>query len=540
MLPRMSANGSSAPLPNRGATALLLLLSLAVGLVACGDDTVPEGGGYERPPEEQPVAGVAEGGPDQAFIDARVTKTLYLLGAILGKHKPCGCTAPQVGGIERAAGLVDILDKRAEQGVAGLALGWNLAGNFEAQQEAKASLLRAAYAALGVKGALLGGTDLREGAMTTPYATDGGNPLDTPTPPINVVLPPRNPAQSTSPRLHFQAVGLKINAMVVLDRREGEALKSEGVVVEALPALAPFSGMLQPDPTALWIVACRFDAKADVEALVKAVGRLGPAIVVDLSGVAGKDRFAARPLTPDMEPLVVHIEDKNKAIGVLDFVEDGAGATTIAYRSIRLVPALEGRASAYGEEIADLIGYYKQDVYEGQYLLDFPTMREPGTATYVGSASCAKCHEQIFRNWNQTPHARAIPTLEDTKYQWDPECIRCHVVGWYRESGSGNWARLSSGFKDVESTPHLGGVGCENCHGPGSEHVRDPKAAPLFHPTGDDADAQWINKRCSKCHDADNSHGFLHNPESYLYRINHGNVPSDRRTQVPADWKPHK
>ncbi len=538
MLPRMSANGSNAPVPHRLATALLLLVSLVVGLGACGDETTIQGTGYDGPPHAEPPAVRAEGGPDQAFIEARVTRTVFLTGAILGKYKPCGCTAPQVGGIERLAGLVDILEKRAEKGVVGLALGWNLANNYEAQQEAKSGLLRAAYAALGFKGVLLGGSDLREGAMTTPYATDSGNPLDTPTPPINVVLPPRNPAQTTSPRLHVQALDLKINAMAVLDKREGDALKSEGVLIQALPPTAPFSGMLQPDPTALWIVACRFDEKADVEALVAAVGRLGPAVVVDLSGVAGQDQVGPRAFGPDMKPLLVHIEDKGKATGVLDFRTDAAGATTLSYRSIRLVPELQERETEYRQEIADLIEYYKEDVFEGQYLKDFPTMREPGSATYVGSTMCVKCHEQIFRDWTQTPHASAIPTLKETHHEWDPECIRCHVVGWYRESGSGNWARFASGFRDVESTPHLGGVGCENCHGPGSAHVRDPKAAPMFHPTGNDADAQWINKRCSKCHDADNSHGFLHNPESYLFRINHGNVPSDRRTQVPADWKP--
>ena len=53
-------------------------------------------------------------------------------------------------------------------------------------------------------------------------------------------------------------------------------------------------------------------------------------------------------------------------------------------------------------------------------------------------------------------------------------------------------------YIDGESTPHLQEVGCESCHGPGSEHVRLPEQ-----PYG----AISITS-CTSCHDAANDPDF--------------------------------
>jgi hypothetical protein len=79
---------------------------------------------------------------------------------------------------------------------------------------------------------------------------------------------------------------------------------------------------------------------------------------------------------------------------------------------------------------------------------------------YVGKNTCAACHFDKYRTWKHEKHALAFEILP-LKYRQDPKCLICHTTG-YGES---------TGYKDV-TTPHLAGITCESCHGPGSEHVK--------------------------------------------------------------------
>ena len=96
---------------------------------------------------------------------------------------------------------------------------------------------------------------------------------------------------------------------------------------------------------------------------------------------------------------------------------------------------------------------------------------------YVGAKTCKKCHYAQHRSWQQSRMARAFESLEpgtattakrkagldpDRDYTTDPECLRCHTTG-YGQPG---------GFVSLEETPELAGVGCEACHGPGTEFLK--------------------------------------------------------------------
>lgn len=93
-------------------------------------------------------------------------------------------------------------------------------------------------------------------------------------------------------------------------------------------------------------------------------------------------------------------------------------------------------------------------------------------AVYVGSKACGECHSTQFESfskyskkahsWNSI--AVMIPKLTQAEIEG---CYECHTTG-YKKPG---------GFVSRDKTPELSDVGCETCHGPGSEHAAssDPK-----------------------------------------------------------------
>lgn len=83
---------------------------------------------------------------------------------------------------------------------------------------------------------------------------------------------------------------------------------------------------------------------------------------------------------------------------------------------------------------------------------------------FVGAATCQGCHGDTHGDWSETPHASALETLKAIGQGANANCLPCHTVGF----------GLTDGFVDETLTPDLAGVQCENCHGAGGEHARNP------------------------------------------------------------------
>jgi len=114
-----------------------------------------------------------------------------------------------------------------------------------------------------------------------------------------------------------------------------------------------------------------------------------------------------------------------------------------------------------------------------------------GEAAYLGNAACQACHPAAFGVYDGTGHARAYRELEHVHKQYRLECIGCHVVGIQQPGGVCRVDRVTG--RDT--------VGCENCHGPGSQHAGHPATQPIARP----APTQAV---CVGCHTPENSPQF--------------------------------
>ena len=246
-----------------------------------------------------------------------------------------------------------------------------------------------------------------------------------------------------------------------------------------------------------------------------------------MSGNAGVARADDVLIGTGRPPLQVALG--GGAAGVLDLTPHSEGMWRATYR--RVSRSLGATSTTSPDAAVDAVLAQRADAQRAARMLAVVPSRDDPGARYVGSTACIACHTAIYKEWKRTPHAQAFLHLRDVHAEWDPSCVACHVVGWTREQ-TGSWARHASGFRDGATTGYLGGVGCESCHGPGSQHIMDPWNAKLFAAGGP-------NRRggeaaaCATCHDALHDPGFAQDVAGHLQRAGHPRVPSDRRTVVP-------
>ena len=119
--------------------------------------------------------------------------------------------------------------------------------------------------------------------------------------------------------------------------------------------------------------------------------------------------------------------------------------------------------------------------------------------TYVGSEACLDCHEdqyENYRNYSKKAHSyesvRVMRKgLTEEEYL---ECLKCHATGYGQ----------ARGFVSIAKTPELQNLGCESCHGPGSDHIdsEDP----------DDIVGELSATDCERCHNAERIANFKFKP----------------------------
>jgi len=135
--------------------------------------------------------------------------------------------------------------------------------------------------------------------------------------------------------------------------------------------------------------------------------------------------------------------------------------------------------------------------------------------SYEGRRKCSSCHRSEFESWEKSGHARALETLApkvkseakkkaglnpDKDYRQDGDCVGCHTTGWGREGG----------YDPKDPGKYLVGVGCESCHGPGSEYrLLHRKAGQAFEKKKQTTARERLveagqefqfEERCASCH----------------------------------------
>jgi hypothetical protein len=156
--------------------------------------------------------------------------------------------------------------------------------------------------------------------------------------------------------------------------------------------------------------------------------------------------------------------------------------------------------------LVQLYRQYKQLVSQSDLLERYPRIPLGNDLKFVGSSNCKGCHALEYEQWKTTGHSHALDTLKKVGSDRDPECVLCHVSGLEYEGG----------YFNEPKTPHLAGVGCENCHGPGSQHVLTAGQAVTTEP----------KTTCIKCHTPEQSMEFAGHEEEFMKKIMHWREPA--------------
>jgi len=198
--------------------------------------------------------------------------------------------------------------------------------------------------------------------------------------------------------------------------------------------------------------------------------------------------------------LVIQPGSRGMRIGRLDLELDNNGRiASYQHKVMGMPPAIED-----SERMLDWYKTYNAQVKEN-YLKRVAQRKANrlGQSPYVGEEACKSCHQAQHKTWKDTLHEGAYYKLEDVNKSFDPNCIGCHTVG-YEQPG---------GFIDMDTSSHLLGVQCENCHGAGREHV-DSQGSKAS------ANHGWQPEQmCAQCHVQKHSPSFKF--EKYWPRIKH-------------------
>ncbi|MGH7223212.1 MAG: multiheme c-type cytochrome, partial [Gemmataceae bacterium] len=463
-----------------------------------------------------------------------------------GYMLPCGCSEPQVGGLERRYNFIQLLKARGWPVVAvdlgdvpqkhGPAKLHNVQGLIKYRYSMMA-LKEMNYLAVGVGEYEAGGTwplasiEGEWASRTEPPAVLAANLKDVETNETNFPFLKANETQTVP------GTTIKVGVTNVVGPSVAETIKDPSVkFTPSAPILREQIRTMHAKNVELPILLYHGLTTGRKEAIRCAEAFPGFPIILALSE---EDEPPAHPIPVDhkgngngIRNYIFRLGHKGKYIGVLGVYRNGNGSSfNFKYQLVEMgteyatPPEQEANQPImkmmedYTRELKNknYLAKYGQSSHTLQAMNAVAGLRNPdkGTPTYIGTEKCMKCHPDASAVWKASKHSHAYQTLVDAKHpslrQFDGECIVCHTVGF----------GYKTGFTDETATKHLKNVGCESCHGPGSLHAKNPENQEWR----DRMNLPWlaarkngneqaknlaIEKFCVTCHDIDNDVTWIH------------------------------
>ena len=399
---------------------------------------------------------------------------LFLTGSELGALKPCGCSGGQLGGLSKRALLFHRVPATNRMVVDTGAL---VAGDRE-QDLIKFRVLFRAYRLLGYDVVNLTGADVEIGRSL--------GLLDARQWPFAIISADWGADQDDRPRSvqkRFSVRGHDVRVQIATFDARSDAAASAAELFGSRPG----------DGNVNILILQNSDAETR---LIWARGAGAHCLVCPM------DSDDPRQLSePGADPLIIAPGRLGRHVVRLqvDFDKSLEGI------GLRFSDVPVDETLPEDEALVELYKQYQEFVSESRLLEAYPRLPLPDDLSYVGSENCAACHDYEYSRWRTRAHADAMATLVKVGSDRDPECVICHVVGM----------DYSSGYINAEQTPGLKDVGCENCHGPGSEHVRTAGQTPTGEP----------KTTCLDCHTPEHSGGYAGHEAEFLEKIVHWREP---------------
>jgi len=456
--------------------------------------------------------------------------TLFFSASLEGAVEPCGCAANMLGGLARAASVLQ--QARAEGATViyldagdGLFPRGALAGPAIAQLERKALAIAQSLRAMGLAVRRPGAADDARGGR---FRRDLGLPeleagtsrlLDVGGARVAVVAGGSIAAAEALARAARRdgasvVVALILDSFEALRSQLGDA--SELDVVVAASARDALSGeqdrVLSMGATQLLQPQSKGRSLARVDLVLRGPGRLtwlhGPEDEelerrrleerIELVRAQVDEPGSAEELRQLRQAKLEELIARRAAMAQAPRAAPPTGnLATVRFQPVEgtlpLEPTVAELQRAADRDIGELNLRWAQAHGE-----DCPTP-SPQTPGFVGSEACGACHPEALAVWRATRHPRAYEALTQVGKQYDLGCVACHVAGWQRPGG----------VCRIDRTEHRREVGCESCHGPGSLHATAQTKASILR-----ADSKEL---CVGCHDHENSPHFAY--ETYLPQI---------------------
>lgn len=424
---------------------------------------------------------------------------LFLSADIGGNLEVCGCPIHPLGGVARRMGYINALRKRSPD-AAVLMVDAGHVFSDELNQEkgtlrADAALMNdwmvKANEVMNLSLASLAYHDLRYASRLFSDST---------------TLKPEKSALISANVKPVAGSGLAAPAPYVIRTITSKRLPQ--------PVSIAFIGITQPAPDAQQaaITAAGFTIADPYEAVKKTlaevkdkvdvtavIGYFGPPVAYrlamqneDLDLILGADGSG---LVPDPKQvknaLIMFASNQTKYLGELRFYTDREGVVdrfTTRYIELDDVIPDDPQMARMTAQARSEIAIVQRQVAEE--IAAAYQARGDQPSVWATAETCATCHKAEYETWQKSRHSHAFAALETKQREFDDSCVGCHSVGFKNQ-----------GFVNIRATPQFANVQCEACHGPGSEHVRAPKAGNYKTPTAPGV--------CLSCHDPENSPDFV-------------------------------